>query len=65
MSAPDELTRILPGQVAVAQRANLAAGEGERSCLVQAWIEIHRDELEADWQLAVNGEAVFKIEPLK
>jgi hypothetical protein len=32
---------------------------------VQAWIEIHRDELEADWLLAVNGEAVFKIEPLK
>ena len=36
-----------------------------KSRLVQAWIEIHRDELEADWQLAVNGEAVFKIEPLK
>jgi hypothetical protein len=33
--------------------------------LVQAWIEIHREELNADWQLAVNGEEVFKIEPLK
>jgi hypothetical protein len=33
--------------------------------LVQAWIEIHRDELMADWELAVNGQAVFKIEPLK
>ena len=33
--------------------------------LVQAWIEIHREELMADWQLAVNGEDVFKIEPLK
>ena len=33
--------------------------------LVQAWIEIRRDELLADWQLAVNGEEVFKIEPLK
>ena len=33
--------------------------------LVQAWIEIHREELLADWQLAVNGEEVFKIEPLK
>ena len=33
--------------------------------LVQAWIEIHRDDLNADWQLAVNGEEVFKIEPLK
>ncbi len=33
--------------------------------LVQAWIEIHRDELLADWELAANGEEVFKIEPLK
>lgn len=33
--------------------------------LVQAWIEIHREELLADWQLAVTGEEVFKIEPLK
>ena len=33
--------------------------------LVQAWIEIPRDELQADWELAVNGEEVFKIEPLK
>ena len=33
--------------------------------LVQAWIEIHRDELMADWDLAVTGKAVFKIEPLK
>ena len=31
----------------------------------RVWIEIHRDELLADWQLAVNGEEVFKIEPLK
>ena len=33
--------------------------------LVQAWIEIHQDELMADWELAVNGQSVFKIEPLK
>lgn len=32
--------------------------------LVQAWIELHRDELLADWQLAVNGEEPFKIAPL-
>lgn len=23
--------------------------------LVQAWVELHRDELLADWELAVNG----------
>ena len=33
--------------------------------LVQAWIEIHQDELMADWELAVNGQQVFKIDPLK
>lgn len=33
--------------------------------LVQAWNEIHRDELMADWELAINGEEVFKIDPLK
>ena len=33
--------------------------------LVLAWIEIHNDELFADWQLAISGEAIFKIDPLK
>jgi len=33
--------------------------------LVSAWIEIHTDELMADWELAIKGESVFKIEPLK
>lgn len=33
--------------------------------LVQAWIEIHQDELLQNWELAIDGKAVFKIEPLK
>lgn len=33
--------------------------------LVQAWIELHADELEADWELAVNLERPFRIEPLR
>ena len=33
--------------------------------LVQAWIEIHRDDLMADWRLAVSGQLPHKIEPLK
>lgn len=32
--------------------------------LVQAWIELHRDELVADWELAVSGENPYKIAPL-
>jgi hypothetical protein len=33
--------------------------------LVQAWIEIHAEELEADWELASQGQPVFRIEPLR
>jgi len=33
--------------------------------LVEAWIEIHRDDLFADWRLAVAGETVFKIKGLE
>jgi hypothetical protein len=33
--------------------------------LVQAWIEIHREDLLVDWKLAVAGEPVFKIDPLR
>ncbi len=33
--------------------------------LVLAWIEIHKEELMADWELAVNGQEIFKIDPLK
>ncbi|QAU24633.1 DUF4160 domain-containing protein [Dyella sp. M7H15-1] len=32
--------------------------------LVQAWIELHRDELIADWELAISGESPYKIAPL-
>jgi hypothetical protein len=33
--------------------------------LVQAWILIHKEDLLANWELAISGEQVFKIEPLK
>jgi len=33
--------------------------------LVVAWIELHREELIADWELASRGELPFKIEPLR
>ena len=41
---------------------NLPSG---KSKLLDAWIELHKEELMADWQLAVNGEKVFSIYPLK
>jgi hypothetical protein len=33
--------------------------------LVIAWMEIHQDELIADWELAISGNTIFQIEPLK
>jgi len=33
--------------------------------LLQAWIELHKDELLADWELAVSGQQPYKIEPLR
>ena len=32
--------------------------------LVQAWIELRRDELAADWELALSDEKPYKIDPL-
>lgn len=32
--------------------------------LVQAWIELHRDELMANWELSISGENPYKIIPL-
>ena len=36
-----------------------------QSRMVLAWVEIHKDELLADWELASKGELPFPIEPLK
>lgn len=46
---------------------NLIEGEFPKSKrkLLEAWIEIHHDELAADWKLLSAGEEFFKIEPLK
>jgi hypothetical protein len=41
---------------------NLPPGKAK---LVMAWIEIHQEELMADWSLAIEGQPVFKIDPLK
>jgi hypothetical protein len=33
--------------------------------LVQAWIELHQDELVANWELTVSGQQPYKIDPLR
>ncbi len=33
--------------------------------MVQVWIDIHKEDLMLDWELAVNGDAPFRIAPLQ
>ena len=33
--------------------------------LLDAWMEIHREDLEANWKLLSNGEQFFRIDPLR
>jgi len=33
--------------------------------LVRAWIEIHHEDLFANWELAVHGKTIFTIDPLR
>ena len=46
---------------------NLLEGDipSKKLRMVQAWIAIHEDELMADWSLAVSGQPVFSIDPLR
>jgi Domain of unknown function (DUF4160) len=53
--------------------ASIGIGDGEvlagelprkQLRLVQAWVELHRDELTANWELVVSGESPYKIAPL-
>ena len=56
------------GQVAVyaIENGSVLAGKipKKQHKLVVAWIEIHKEELLADWQLAVNGNKPFPIRGL-
>ncbi len=46
---------------------NVLEGEMPKSQakLIAAWAEIHKDELLANWDLAMNEEPLYKIDPLK
>ena len=46
---------------------NLTDGEMPKAQikLIAAWAEIHREELLANWELAMQEEPLYKIEPLK
>lgn len=36
----------------------------KQSKLIQAWILLHKDELNANWAISKNSEKPFKIKPL-
>jgi hypothetical protein len=36
-----------------------------QAAYVKAWALLHEEELRANWALAVNGEDLFRIDPLK
>ena len=33
--------------------------------MVQVWMDIHQEDLQANWNRLYNGEAAFKVDPLK
>lgn len=33
--------------------------------MIEVWMDLHRDELLADWELAIQGSELFKIDPLR
>jgi len=37
----------------------------KQSKLVLAWAELHQEELIADWELIMNNEEPYKIQPLR
>ena len=54
-------------EVVMALDGTVIEGEFPRGKLklLDAWVELHRDELEANWKLLSNGEQFFRIDPLK
>ena len=47
--------------------AELTAGSMPRrqTRLIKAWVELHRDELLANWELAKRDQPLYKIDPLR
>ena len=37
----------------------------KQAAYVKAWILLHEEDLKANWQLAADGEKLYRIEPLK
>ena len=48
-------------------KGELIAGgfPAKQAAYIRAWALLHEEELAANWELAICGEEVFKIDPLK
>jgi len=46
---------------------NVLAGEipMRQLRMIQVWVDLHREELLADWELAIEGQEPFRIDPLR
>lgn len=33
--------------------------------MIEVWIDLHKEELLADWELAISGAELFNIDPLR
>ncbi len=65
---PPHIHAVYQGQEAVFSVTDGAiSGDfpARQTKLVLAWIEIHQEELLANWELCQNGEKPFPIEPLR
>ena len=53
-------------ELIVATDGEILEGEfpGKQRKLLEAWMQIHEDELNANWELLKGGEGFFKIAPL-
>lgn len=53
--------------IAIDFNGNILEGDMPKKQLsyVIAWVNIHREELEANWKLLCDNEPFFKIDPLK
>lgn len=59
--------KLLSRQVVLDLNGEILEGslKSSKMKLVQAWIEIHKEELIANWKLLSEGEGFFQIEPLR
>ena len=66
-NCPHLHARFAGTEIAVALDGTVLAGElpANKMKLLVAWMEIHYDELVANWDLLCNDQQFFKIEPLR